>query len=140
VLDVSPEAIIMARQRLGNRASCASWIVKDATDFTPAVKFDFWHDRAAFHFLTVEEDISNYIRNLKLGTKPGGYLLVSTFSDRGPDKCSGLDVRRYSRQSLYELLEDSFEEINCFNEDHKTPSDTVQNFLFCLFRRKSHSR
>jgi hypothetical protein len=55
VLDISKNAIERAKERLGNKASKVYWIVCDVIEFTPPVLFDFWPDRAAFHFLTTEE-------------------------------------------------------------------------------------
>lgn len=136
VLDISATAIDKARQRLGDRAALVHWIVSDITEFVPPVSFDFWHDRAAFHFLTTRERIDQYVAIAERAIRPGGVLVLGTFSESGPQKCSGLEIRQYSEAALVGQFTGCFERIRCLHEDHTTPFHTVQNFLFCSFRRK----
>jgi hypothetical protein len=136
VLDISTVAIERAKQRLGEKASGIQWLVSDVTIFEPTVQFDLWHDRATFHFLTGKEKISAYTRIVEQSVKNKGYLLAGVFSQRGPTKCSGLDIRQYSAMSLTKSFEKSFEPISCVHTDHITPSKTTQNFLFCSFKKK----
>ncbi len=136
VLDISINAIERAKQRLDKRASKVHWIVSDITEFNPPVQFDFWHDRAAFHFLTTEEKIYKYISLAEDAIKKNGYLILGTFSENGPKQCSGLEVTRYSEASMSARFEIAFERIKCIQEDHITPFNTPQNFLFCSFRKK----
>ncbi len=135
VLDISEAAINKAKQKLGIRASAVKWIVADITNFDPNTRYDFWHDRAAFHFLTTTEEIQNYINTASRCIAPGGILVLATFSEQGPHKCSGLAIKQYSETTLSLLLNASFEKIRCMNSDHTTPSGTVQNFIFCSFRK-----
>ena len=135
VLDISGKAINRAQKRLGSKARSVKWIIADVVGFQPERKYDFWHDRATFHFLTDEKEIKQYVKTLESGIKPGGYLLIGTFSDQGPEKCSGLDVRQYSQKSLTDLLKDSFSPVRYITQDHTTPSGSIQNFLFGLFKR-----
>jgi|ERR1035437_402919 SAM-dependent methyltransferase len=136
VLDISATAIERAKKRLGERASKVHWIVSDVTDFVAPVQFDFWHDRAAFHFLTTEDNIYKYISIAEDAIKQNGYLILGTFSENGPKKCSGLEIKQYSETSLSARFEVAFDRIKCIEEDHKTPFNTIQNFLFCSFRKK----
>lgn len=136
VLDISANAIERAREGLGQRASEIHWIVSDIVDFTPAVSFDLWHDRAAFHFLTSENKIAKYVSIAKESIAQDGYLLVGTFSEKGPKKCSGLNIMRYSEASMSARFDPSFSRIKCLQENHTTPFKTVQNFLFCSFKKK----
>lgn len=135
VLDISAAAIDRAKQRLGKRASEVKWIVEDASDFTPPEQYDFWHDRAAFHFLTDEQEISDYILTAHQNINPNGILVIGTFSDNGPIKCSGIDIKQYSEASMTERFGKLFENIDCFTIDHKTPSSSIQNFVFGSFRK-----
>lgn len=135
VLDISANAIERARHRLGERAKKVHWIVSDVTSFIPPVQFDFWHDRAAFHFLTTEDKISRYVSIAEYSIKKGGYLILGTFSENGPKKCSGLEIRQYSEATMSERFESAFNRIKCITEDHPTPFNTIHNFLFCSFRR-----
>jgi SAM-dependent methyltransferase len=136
VLDISANAIDRAKQRLGKRANRVKWIVSDITEFEPTVQYDFWHDRAAFHFLTSEEKIYKYVSIAEEAIKKNGHLILGTFSENGPKKCSGLDIKQYSEASMSARFEIAFDRIKCIQEDHTTPFNTVQNFLFCSFRRK----
>jgi len=136
VLDISTKAIERAKQRLGERASKVRWIVSDITEFEPPVQFDFWHDRAAFHFLSTEDKIYKYVSIAEDGIKKDGYLILGTFSENGPNKCSGLEIKQYSEASMSARFEVSFDRIKCIQEDHATPFNTVQYFLFCSFKKK----
>lgn len=133
VLDISEKAIEKAKLRLGERAAKVNWIVSDVTEFHPIISYDCWHDRATFHFLTNTEDVNTYISTARLAVN--GYMVIGTFSDKGPKTCSMLDVHQYTEEELQEQLQDGFQKINCVTEDHVTPFNTKQNFLFCSFKR-----
>jgi ubiquinone/menaquinone biosynthesis C-methylase UbiE len=135
VLDISANALERAKARLGDVASKVKWVVSDAAAFKPSVQYDFWHDRAAFHFFTEEEDILKYIKTVQQSVRPGGYLVLGTFSENGPEKCSGLPVKQYNEASMKERLQAFFEKVKCLTVKHLTPSEKVQEFLFCGFRR-----
>lgn len=135
VLDISAQAIERMQKRLGAPAQNVHWVVSDVTDFQPGVQFDFWHDRAAFHFLTTEEKIRRYVSLAARAIRKNGYLILGTFSKQGPEKCSGLEIKQYSKASMSARFETGFKRIKCIREDHTTPFNTVQNFLFCSFRR-----
>lgn len=135
VLDISGAAIARAQTRLGARAPRVSWVVADATAEWAVPSVDFWHDRAVFHFLVEESDRARYVRNLRQGLKPGGYVLMATFAPDGPTKCSGLPVMRHSSESLHHELGADFELVRALVECHTTPMGTTQSFLFALFRR-----
>lgn len=135
VLDISEAALQRAKERLGNKAKKVNWIVSDVTEFTPQNKYDVWHDRAAFHFLTTHEQIHKYVSIAQNGVS--GYLAIGTFSENGPKKCSGLDIKQYTEEQLQTELSTGFNKIRCITEDHTTPFNTTQNFLFCSFRSKS---
>lgn len=136
VLDISEAAIERVKTRLGDKASLVNWIVSDITNFQPTVQYDFWHDRAAFHFLTDEEYIEKYVNSVSNYVENNGFLVVGTFSEQGPKKCSGIDIKQYSEHTLTNVFEQNFVKIECFTIDHKTPFDTIQNFVFCSFKRK----
>jgi SAM-dependent methyltransferase len=135
VLDISEAALNRAKERLGDRADKVKWIVADAARFKPTEKYDFWHDRAAFHFLTQDLEISNYLQTVKENLNPAGLLLIGTFSEQGPKKCSGIEIKQYSETSMTDRLTLFFEKIKCITVDHPTPFGTVQNFVFCSFRK-----
>lgn len=137
VLDISATAIEKAKQRLGDRAARVKWIVGDVNEFEPGSgQYDFWHDRAAFHFLTTEALIQRYVETAQRAIRPGGYFVLGTFSPKGPKKCSGLDIRQYSRASMHAVFTPFFRRLKCKEETHVTPFQTTQQFLFCSFRRR----
>jgi 2-polyprenyl-3-methyl-5-hydroxy-6-metoxy-1,4-benzoquinol methylase len=133
VLDISSSALEKSKKRLGERASRIKWIVGDVTEFISDTKYDVWHDRATFHFLTTEKEIQKYIDTATKSVK--GYMTIGTFSENGPEKCSGLAVKQYNEQTLQRTLNKDFDKLKCITEDHVTPFKTKQNFLFCSFKR-----
>ena len=135
VLDISETAILRAKERLGDAAEKVKWIVADAADFKPAEKYDFWHDRAALHFLTRDSEVESYIDTVQQSMNPQGILIIGTFSTNGPKKCSGIDIRQYSEDSMVEQLKKYFHKVKCFTIDHITPSGATQNYIFCSFRK-----
>ena len=135
VLDISAASLDRAKQRLGAKAQEVKWIVADVANFKPTEQYDYWHDRAAFHFLIQEQDIENYIDTAKQSIKPSGILFIGTFSEQGPKKCSGIEIKQYSDISLCDRVKGYFEKIECIPVDHKTPSGVIQNFVFCSFKR-----
>ena len=136
VLDISEKALEKAKHRLGDRADRVNWVVSDITEFEPDRTFEIWHDRAAFHFLTTEELVSKYLDTARKCVT--GYMIIGTFSENGPTKCSGLEIKQYTEEALTSELENGFEKIRCITEDHTTPFNTQQNFLFCSFKRKDN--
>jgi ubiquinone/menaquinone biosynthesis C-methylase UbiE len=136
VLDISRTALEVAKRRLGKSAEQIRWIQADVTQ-APLAKssYDAWHDRAVFHFLTASEDRIAYVRAVMRTVRPGGHVIVGTFGTRGPEKCSGLSVMRYDAPGLHGEFGERFQLIDSFNELHRTPFGTMQQFLYCYCRR-----
>lgn len=134
VLDISERSLEKAKLRLGEKAKNVTWIISDILDFEPTETYDIWHDRAAFHFLTTEEEIEKYKSIVAKAVQ--SYLVIGTFSENGPLRCSGLEISQYSEEKLSSTFEDHFEKIETVLEDHQTPFRTTQNFLFCSFKKK----
>ena len=139
VLDISPMALEKAKKRLGNRADAVKWIVSDLRELETDDRYDIWHDRAVLHFLTAEEDINKYAEVVRRFLKPNGYLILSTFSENGPKRCSGLDIKQYSEDSVKELFSD-FEHVKSFEEEHLTPWEASQIFIYSIFRKKGDKK
>ncbi|MGB0836113.1 MAG: class I SAM-dependent methyltransferase [Psychrobium sp.] len=139
VLDISPQALEVAKSRLDEKVEQAEkvdWLAADLldTEFKQG-QFSLWHDRAVFHFLTSENDKASYRQQLNNALKVGGYAIIATFDIGGPTKCSGIDIVQYSWQTLADFVGDSFELVAHCNESHITPFDTTQQFTYCLFRK-----
>ena len=137
VLDISENAINKAKQRLGDVAKNIKWIISDILEFNPSEKYDVWHDRALFHFLIEDSDIEKYKSLLQLNLKKNGHLILATFADNGPDKCSGLSVSKYSAKDHALKFKDYFTPLDSFKYDHITPFRTTQNFTVSVFKRSS---
>lgn len=136
VLDVSATALQLAQQRLGSRADDINWIEADITQAgLPAQTYDLWHDRAVFHFLTQVEDRQRYVQAVRHSVKQGGHVIVATFAPDGPERCSGLDVLRYSPESLHNEFGQGFEVVASTHETHYTPFETEQKFIYCYCRK-----
>jgi ubiquinone/menaquinone biosynthesis C-methylase UbiE len=136
VLDLSSAALAVAKQRLMKHADCVHWVEGDITrtEF-PIHRFDIWHDRAVFHFLTDPADRHSYVNSVMRSVRPGGHVIVATFAEDGPEKCSGLPVMRYQPESLHAEFGDAFLLVEHEKEAHHTPSGTVQQFVYCYCRK-----
>lgn len=135
VLDLSAAALEASRTRLGDRATKVKWIAGDITQVElPRAAYDVWHDRAVFHFLTAHEDREAYVRTVLHAVKPGGHVIVATFAEDGPEKCSGLPVMRYSAEGLHAEFGAPFTLQQQRREEHHTPFGTVQKFIYCMCR------
>jgi 2-polyprenyl-3-methyl-5-hydroxy-6-metoxy-1,4-benzoquinol methylase len=135
LLDISEKALEIIKNRLSASAANIEFITEDVMEFQSDHSFDLWHDRAVFHFLTDEKEIQKYVKNVSGKLVSGGYFIIGTFSNNGPDICSGLKVRQYSENQLSEVFKNGFKKIECFTENHQTPSGSNQNFLFCVFQK-----
>lgn len=137
VLDISETAITKAKTRLGSLADKVTWIVSDITHFKSKKQFDFWHDRATFHFLANDTDIQKYIAIAHNAIKEKGFLSLGTFSTDGPSECSGLHVKQYNEETLTNVFTSFFEKVWCVQHKHFTPFGAEQNFILCLFKHLS---
>ena len=135
-LDISESALEKSKEFLGEQSKKVRWISKDVLSFKTDEKFDIWHDRAVFHFLNEENLIRKYIDIVEKNISDSGHLIIGTFSENGPLKCSGLHVKRYSEKVIEKLFNRSFKLIDSFYYDHVTPFNTTQNFLFSHFIKK----
>ena len=140
VLDISAAALDRARQRLGQRADMARWVVSDITRLEPARCYALWHDRATFHFLTRAKHRRRYIEVLKRSLQVGGSAIIGTFAPGGPLKCSGLETRRYSADQLLTELGPGWRLEKKQFEQHRTPQGRMQKFGFYRFRRVATER
>lgn len=133
VLDLSATALGVAQQRLGPLAGRVRWLVGDVTLYPlEPCAYDLWHDRAVFHFLTSPVDRAAYVRQMARSVKPGGHVIIATFGPAGPERCSGLDVVRYSAQALHAELGDGVRLVRHLAEVHRTPAGVDQQFVYCL--------
>ncbi len=136
LLDLSRQALDITQQRLGDRAASVTLIAADILAAgLPEARYDLWHDRAVFHFLTDADARRRYVAAAERSLKPGGHIIVATFGIDGPAQCSGLDVTRYDPTSLHHEFGGGFQPIEHVEESHKTPWGTTQEFVYCYCRR-----
>lgn len=138
VLDLSAAALSAARQRLGEKEKRVRWIEADITRVDlPDNRYDIWHDRAVFHFLTTPEERQAYVQTVFRSVRPGGHVIVATFAEDGPEQCSGLPVMRYRADELHDEFGEAFTLLGHRKEAHHTPAGKVQQFVYCYCRRIS---
>lgn len=137
VLDISSNSIERAKLQFGEKASLITWIEADITSFKFTEKYELWHDRAVFHFLTDSQDRKRYVNSLNQALKLNGHLIISTFGLDAPPRCSGIKVARYSPETLHNELGDNFDMVESFDEVHTTPSGVKQRFIFCRFIKRA---
>jgi hypothetical protein len=138
VLDIAEPALAASRSRLGQTADRVTWLAQDVLAWAPARRYDLWHDRAVFHFLTEPADRDRYREVLRAGLAAGGSAVIGTFAEDGPQSCSGLPVARYSPATLAEQFP-GFDVVDVEREEHHTPWDAVQPFTWLLLREGSRS-
>jgi ubiquinone/menaquinone biosynthesis C-methylase UbiE len=139
ILDISSEALEKAKVRLKNLPKNVEFVASDITLFRPNRKFKLWHDRATFHFLTELDQVEKYLKIAYDALEEDGYLIISTFSKTGPEKCSGLNITQYSQDDLKSLFGRFFKNTKCFEDTHTTPWNTTQNFVYCGFKKLHES-
>ena len=136
VLDVSAGALEVVRQRLAPRSAPVSLVRADVLAWEPGRTFDVWHDRAVFHFMTPPESVSRYVRLAETAVPSGGALVLATFAPDGPERCSGLPVRRYDPDGLAAEFAGGFELRHAEHVEHVTPGGVVQPFSWVVLRRR----
>lgn len=134
VLDLSEEPLAIDRDRLGDAAPRVTWLHADVLTVPLPGPCDVWHDRAVFHFLTQPMDRQRYVEQVGRSVRPGGHVIVATFAEDGPSKCSGLDVVRYDAEALHREFGPRFTLLDSRSEQHHTPTGSTQSFTYCLFR------
>ena len=133
LVDISLNALNEVKSRLKN--DYLNFIETNILNFNSKNGYDIWHDRAVFHFITDKKEINRYLKICNKQINKGGILIIGTFAEDGPLKCSGLEIKRYSINNLKELFKENFEFIEGFKKLHSTPFDTQQSFTFCVFKK-----
>ncbi len=135
LLDFSAEALSRAKSQLGELASEVKWIHGNILDIKNQNSYDLWHDRATFSFFNEKEDQLAYVKTAYHALKPDGRLILGGFAKKGPGYCNGLPVQQYSENGLQKLFGPVFEKEKCSYHQHITPSNQLQPFIYCSFRK-----
>jgi trans-aconitate methyltransferase len=136
VLDISTAGLQAAQRRLGSAAEDVDWLTADVLSWRPPRRYQTWHDRAVYHFLTTNQDQQLYLRTLHAATGPGARAVFGCFAPDGPQHCSGLPVARYDRQQLGANLGSGWIAVSDAREEHVTPAGVIQPFTWAAFRRQ----
>lgn len=137
VLDISAAGMRHARDRLGSRADQVYWLTADVLSWHPQRHYQAWHDRALYHFLTIDEHRQQYLRTLDTATAPGAIAVFGCFAPDGPQRCSGLPVARYGPAQLARQIGTKWQLISQDREEHITPAGSIQPFTWVALRRQS---
>jgi len=137
VLDISAAGMRHARDRLGSRADQVHWLTADVLSWHPKRHYQAWHDRAVYHFLTIDEHLQQYLRTLDTATAPGAIAVFGCFASDGPRRCSGLPVARYGPAQLARQIGAKWLLISQDREEHITPAGSIQPFTWVALRRQS---
>ncbi|MGI8573213.1 MAG: class I SAM-dependent methyltransferase [Solirubrobacteraceae bacterium] len=135
VLDLSPRALELARAELGANAARVQWVEQDLLNWSPQRQYDLWHDRAVFHFLLDPAQQERYAETLRSAIHPGGKVVIGTFAADGPTTCSGLPVAQYDAERLANVVGESFTTLTTRREEHRTPADSIQPFMWFALER-----
>jgi hypothetical protein len=137
VLDVSVTGMQYARWRLGPGARQVRWLVADVLTWQPERRYQAWHDRAVFHFLTTGQARQQYMRSLHAATAATAVAVFGCFAPDGPQRCSGLPLARYDPPGLGRELGSQWALIAEAREEHVTPAGLIQPFTWAAFRRQA---
>ncbi len=124
-----------APRRLGAAAQLVAWVVADVLTWRPGRRYQVWHDRAVFHFLTTNRARQQYMRTLDQATGASAVAVFGCFAPDGPEYCSGLPVARYDPPGLASQLGGNWALTAADTEEHVTPTGAVQPFTWAAFRR-----
>jgi EEF1A lysine methyltransferase 2 len=138
-IDLSEVALGMAKALLGiEQAAKVHWISEDITNPLSALQLQsiaIWHDRAMFHFLTVESQRQMYFSVLQKMLRPGGFVIIAAFAMNGAEKCSGLPVQRYNAESLSEFFGNGFKLLDGLDVSHRMPSGDIRPYVYARFQK-----
>ena len=134
LLELSSTAIESLKQRLASQLDKLAFYNINILDFNTKDRYQLWHDRAVFHFLTDKNEQDIYLQKLRAYLKPGGYFLLATFAPDGPKQCSELDIVQYDTRKITQRLGEDFKLIQTANEKHPHPNGSVQSFNYFLLQ------
>ena len=138
-VDISPVALDLLRQRLGDRGSSLRFIVDDVgrpTELSSLREVALWHDRAALHFLTAADDRQRYADTVRAAVRPGGFAVLAAFSRDGAEQCSGLPVHRYDASEMAALLGPSFTLLEAVDHTYVNPFGSPRPYVYTRFQRR----
>lgn len=136
LLDISARALADAVRRVDRPIET---IVADVRSFCGARRWDLWHDRATFHFLTTKLDRQRYMEVLDRSLAADGHVVIATFGLDGPERCAGLPVERYDIEALTEAFGDGFVCVAAREHRPEPGSGDRRPYVIATFRRRMSS-
>ena len=135
VIDIAATALIIGKRRLEKNARRVDWVRANVLEHAfQKGATDLWHDRAMFHFLTNAQHRRQYVHQMQRAIRLGGYVILATFAEDGPEKCCNQPVMKYSASALAAELGSDFYLQDTLREEHQTPAGVIQPYLYSLFR------
>ena len=134
LLDISSKALSINKKRLPQVYEI-NYITSEITQWEHDNIYDVWHDRAVFHFILSKDLINKYLSILDQSTKSGSIVIIGTFALDGPEKCSGLEIKKYSSNMLDKILGYKFKLLESVDQNHYTPIKKLQKFSFSVFKK-----
>jgi len=136
VLDISKVAIDAMAESFADADHKPAFIATDVTTWLPGRTYDVWHDRAVFHFMVTDELRNGYKSALTRAVRPGGFAIIGTFAEDGPEQCSGITVTRHSAESIADFFSAEFDPVQSLGRIHRTPHGVDQHFVWVVLRRR----
>jgi len=135
LVDISSEALLTIKNRLGDQGDLPTYLSKDITQITCSEPYDLWHDRAVFHFLTDEADRKLYMANLSACLAAKGTAIIGTFSLNGPNTCSGLEIVQYDEAKMKLELSSDLQITDTSVSVHVMPNGAEQEYMYFIIKR-----
>ena len=138
LLDISQSAVDAVTNRILPLADNVQLVThaKDILEQEPIEGIALWHDRAVLHFLREPRERSHYAELAAASVRPGGYMVIASFSPDGPEQCSNLDVERVDESAVAKLFAQGFHMFESTRMKHVTPWGSEQDFQWCLLQRR----
>jgi len=134
LLDTAKTSLEIVKERVG--CENIEFLSGDILNFTTDEKFDIWHDRAVFHFLTTKKEQEQYFQVVMNSLKSGGIAIISTFRVNGPLQCAGLDIEQYDADKMSKELPEGLELVASQEYMHITPKQSKQEYIYFTLKRK----
>lgn len=141
LLDLSAKALEIAIERVGHHKAITC-VVDDlfTTEVLRGEGYDVWHDRAVFHFLTVDQDRRDYAEKARSALVEGGLIVLGTFAKDGPETCNELPVYRCGNEEILSVFSGYFDLLHSERDIHVTPSGGEQAYGYFVLKNRSGER
>lgn len=140
VCDISNVALDLLEKRIGSNHPAMHYLHDDLTEPKTLIheeNFKLWIDRAVFHFFTEPYQQEAYKRLLDSKLDKGAKLIIAAFAPGTAAKCSGLDVKHHTVESLQEFLGEDYRLEMAFENLYTQPSGNTRDYIYALFEKRN---